>query len=258
MASDIVQLSDGPAAVSDPERQVRIDLAAAYQLAALKGWNSLITNHFTVRVPDQKDMFLVKPHDLLFEEVTSSSLMKLPIDGPLVDASKNVNPAAFAIHTAIMLARADVNCVLHVPTDAGTAMSAHKVGLRPLNQGAMRFYNRLSYHDYEGPSGHVDERERLARSLGSNYALMMRNHGLLVCGPTVQKAFYWLGALITACRVQLMIEATGAELTVPRPEACEKFARAAVAIDDNPNVTGPMWPAELRRLERAYGASYRD
>jgi ribulose-5-phosphate 4-epimerase/fuculose-1-phosphate aldolase len=244
--------------LSEAERQARTDLAAAYRLAAAKGWVSSITNHFTLRVPCEPDMFLVKPHDLLFEEVTASSLLKLAIDGRPLDASSNVNPAGFAIHTGVLQARPDINCVLHVHTDAGMAMSAHKRGLRPLNQGAMRFFNRLSYHEYEGPSGHLEERERLARSLGANYAMILRNHGLLSSGPTVLAAFRLLGALITACRVQLMLEATGAEIAVPDDEECEKLAQRIIAVDTDPEVTGPEWPAELRRLERLQGAGYRD
>lgn len=244
--------------MSAEETQARIALAAAYRLSAIKGWSNSITNHFTLRVPGEPGNFLVKPHDLLFEEVTASSLLKLAIDGTPLDATSNVNPAGFAIHTGVLRARPDINCVMHVHTDAGMAMSAHKTGLRPLNQGAMRFYNRLSYHEYEGPSGHLDERTRLGQSLGDNFAMILRNHGLLSSGTTLLNSFRLLGALITACRVQLMLEATGAEITVPSPDECERLAQRVISVDNDPAVTGPEWPAEIRRLERMQGTAYRN
>lgn len=247
-----------PRPISATEKEARNNLAAAYRLAAIKGWSNSITNHFTLRVPDEPDMFLVKPHDLLFEEVTASSLLKLAIDGDALDASQNVNPAGFAIHTGVLQARPDLNCVMHVHTDVGMAMSAHKSGLRPLNQGAMRFYNRISYHEYEGPSGHLDERARLGQSLGGNSAMILRNHGLLVAGTTVPSAYRLLGALIVACRVQLLLEATGAEITVPDPDECERLAQRVIAVDTDPAVIAPEWPAELRHLARKQGLDYRD
>jgi ribulose-5-phosphate 4-epimerase/fuculose-1-phosphate aldolase len=254
----MVSLAPERRGASESETQARIDLAAVYRIAAINGWCGTITNHFTLRVPDEPHMFLVKPHDLLFEEVTASSLIKLQIDGPPVGEADNVNPAGFAIHTGALMARPDINCVLHVHTKPGMAMSAHKVGLRPLNQGAIRFYNRLSYHDYEGPGGDLDERKSLARSIGANNAVILRNHGLLCCGPTVLSAFRLTRDLIAACEVQLMLEASGAETIEPGPEECEALAQRITAVDTNPLITGPEWPAELRRLERLQGTAYRD
>ncbi len=236
--------------MSAAEWQARVDLAAAHRLVAHYGWTNLIYNHVALRVPDQPEYFLVKRHNLLFEEVCASNLLKLRIDGTRAPGeTENVNTAGFTIHTAILQARPDLNCTMHVHTEVGMAMSAHGKGLLPLNQGAMRFYNRISYHDYEGISRDVDERERIAASLGpKNKALILRNHGLLTAGATVVEALTNMLYLVTSCRTQLMLEATGAPLVIPPPDVCEHAALQWEQLAE----LGPRdeWPAYLRIAER--------
>lgn len=236
--------------MNETEWQARVDLAAAHRLVAYYGWTNLIYNHIALRVPDEPECFLVKRHNLLFEEVCASNLLKLRLDGiSVVGEDDNVNTAGFTIHTAILQARSDLNCTLHVHTEAGMAMSAHAKGLLPINQGAMRFYNRLSYHDYEGISRDVDERGRIATSLGShNKAMIMRNHGLLTAGVTVVEALTNMLYLVTSCRTQLMLEASGAPLVIPPPEVCEHGAQQWEQLAD----LGPRdeWPAYLRIADR--------
>lgn len=241
--------------VGEQEWQARVDLAAAHRLVVHYGWSNLIYNHIALRVPDEPEYFLVKQHNVLFDEVCASNLVKLRIDGAGVsEAEHNVNVAGFTIHTAILDARPDVNCTMHVHTEAGMAMSAHGKGLLPLNQGAMRFYNRLSYYDYEGISRDLDERERIATSLGPrNKALIMRNHGLLTAGASVVEAFTNMLYLITSCKTQLMLEATGAPMLIPPPDVCEHAAQQWEKIAN----FGPRdeWPAYLRiadRLDRSF------
>lgn len=236
--------------VGEAEWAARVDLAAAHRLVDLYGWSNLIYNHVTLRVPGEPEWFLVKPHQLMFHEVRASNLLKLRLDGSPSAESENVNAAGFTIHTAILLARPDLNCTMHVHTEAGMAMSAHGKGLLPLNQGAMRFYNRLSYHDYEGLSRDVEERERIAQDLGPvNKAMIMRNHGLLTAGTTVVEALTQMLYLITSCKTQLMLEASGAPLIVPSPETCEHAARQWEQIADFG--LRDEWPAYLRLADRA-------
>lgn len=242
--------------VSAAEWQARVDLAAAHRLIDLYGWTNLIYNHATLRVPDQPDHFLVKPHNLMFNEVKASNLLKLRLDGRMTTEAENVNTAGFTIHTAILNARSDLHCTMHVHTEVGMAMSAHGNGLLPLNQGAMRFYNRLSYHAYEGMSKDFDERERIARDLGpKNKAMIMHNHGLITAGISVVDALTSMLYLVTSCRTQLLLEAAGTPLRIPPPEVCEHAARQWEAIAE----FGPRdeWPAYLRMADRA-DASYRD
>ncbi|HVZ46543.1 MAG TPA: class II aldolase/adducin family protein [Ramlibacter sp.] len=206
------------------ERQSRIELAGAYRLASHYGWEPLIYNHIALRVPGEP-CFLVKPHALRFSEITASSLLKLRLDGKPMTFGENVNTAAFVIHTAILNERPDVNCTLHVHTVPGMAMSAHARGLLPLTQSAMRFYERISYHPFEGFATEVEERQALARDLGPrNKAMILRNHGLLTCGATAYEAVATMRALVQCCETQLMLEASGAEMVLPEPAVCARSA----------------------------------
>jgi len=216
--------------VSDEEWRARVDLAAAYRISAHLGWEYLIYNHIAMRVPGEP-CFLVKPHNVMFSEVRASELLKLRLDGKPMSFSENVNTAGFVIHTAILNARPDINCTLHVHTAAGMAMSAHKRGLLPLTQNAMQFYNRLSYHEFQGFATEVEEAPVLARDLGPrNMAMILRNHGLLTCGATGTEAIRRMWALVLACESQLRLEATGAEITMPSPEVCESSAQQAEGL----------------------------
>jgi ribulose-5-phosphate 4-epimerase/fuculose-1-phosphate aldolase len=243
------------ATVGETEWNARVDLAAAYRLGALFGWSNLIYNHVTLRVPGEPHHFLIKVNDLMFEEVTASSLAKIDLDGKPVGEDQNVNVAGFNIHTAVLRARPEINSVYHVHTDAGTAMSAHKGGLLPMSQTAMNFYNRLAYHDYEGLSDDEDERERIARDLGTKKAMILRNHGLLTCGTSVSEAIVLMKWLVTSCETQLRLEATGAKIILPPPEVCEHTARqwemfAPINVDVE-------WGALLRMADR-HDPSFRD
>ena len=165
--------------VLQAEWGARVDLAAAYRYAALRGWNEGIYNHITVRVPDEPQHLLIKPHELVFEEVSASNLIKLDMQGNPVGEAVAINPAAATIHTAVLVPRPEINAVMHLHSRAGVAISVLKMGLRCLNQEGMTFYNRVGYHDFEGVATDMEECGRIARNLGTHKALILRNHGLL-------------------------------------------------------------------------------
>jgi ribulose-5-phosphate 4-epimerase/fuculose-1-phosphate aldolase len=216
--------------MTEQEREARVELAVAFRMAAHYGWTNLIYNHIAYRVPGEPQHFLFKRHDLLFDEVTPSNLIKLDLDGHPVTEAENVNAAGFNIHGAVLRARPDINCTLHTHTTAGMAVAAYRPGLLPVSQGAMRFYNRISYHDYEGLSEDPAECERIARDLGaSNRAMMLRNHGLLVGAPTVAQAIFMMKQLVTSCEVQVALLAMGPDVAIPPHEVCE---HTAVQWDD--------------------------
>ncbi|WP_454830331.1 class II aldolase/adducin family protein [Paraburkholderia xenovorans] len=236
--------------IGEAEWNARVDLAATYRLVAHYGWSNLIYNHIALRVPGESDAFLLKRHSVMFDEVTASNLIKVSLSGkPLEEEGDDVNAAGFTIHTAILAARPDINCTLHIHSEAGMAMSAHAKGVLPLTQGAMRFYNRLSYHDYEGISTDLSESERLQRDLGSrNKAMILRNHGLLTCGATVSEALSLMRYLVMSCETQLMLEATGAPITVPSEEICEHTAKQWEHHVGHGGLED--WPAYLRIADR--------
>jgi ribulose-5-phosphate 4-epimerase/fuculose-1-phosphate aldolase len=218
--------------VPRPERDARAELVIAYRMAVHYGWTNLIYNHIALRVPSEPAHFLFKRHDVMFEEVTSANLVKLALQTKSVTEVENVNAAGFNIHAAILRARPEINCTLHTHTIAGMAVAASSRGLLPLSQGAMRFYKRISYHDYEGIGDDPAECERIARDLGpKNKAMILRNHGLLTCAESVAQAVFMMKQLVTSCEVQAAVLAMGSEPCIPPHEVCEHTARQWEAYD---------------------------
>ncbi len=232
--------------MSPQEWQARVDLAAAYRLIAHYGWGDVIYNHSSMRVPGEERKFLIKRHELLYTEVTPSNLVKVSMDDDL-DESAGVNRPGFTLHGGVLSARPDVNCAVHVHTETGMAISGLRHGLRMVSQAAIRFYNRIGYHDYEGITEDFGERQRINTALGNNRALVMRNHGLLTVGKTVREAFVLMKSLIEAADIQLRMEATGGALIEIPPEICEKTARQYEHHDSGRGSAD--WPAYLRMLD---------
>ena len=243
--------------VSPEEWQVRVDLAACYRIIAMYGWDDLVFTHISARVPGGEDHFLINPYGMLFEEITASSLVKVDLDGnKVLETEHPVNPAGFVIHSAVHEAREDAGCVLHTHTKAGIAVSAQKDGLLPISQTAMFPYVTLGYHDYEGVALNDDEKPRLVADLGSNNALILRNHGLLTTAPTIADAFLLMYVLETACQIQIMAQSGGGELVrIPQPILDGVQAQAEQVTK---GLGGSLiWPGLLRKLDRR-DASFRD
>lgn len=241
----------GARAVTAAERAVRVELAAAYRLTARFHMTDLIYTHISARVPDHERHFLINPYGWLFEEITASSLVKVDLEGaPAGETEHAINPAGFVIHSAVHGARPDVGCVMHTHTLAGMAVAASEPGLLPVNQISMQFYDRIAYHDYEGISLDVSERERLVRDLGDSKAMILRNHGLLTVGRSVSEAFSLMYYLDRACAIQVAAASMGEPVLPPR-EVCEHAAlqhhryaeRGTEHVDRE-------WSALLRMLER--------
>ena len=243
--------------VSAEEWQVRVDLAACYRIIAMYGWDDLVFTHVSARVPGGEEHFLINPYGFLFEEITASSLVKVDLDGnKVLDSPHPVNPAGFTIHSAVHAAREDAGCVLHTHTRAGIAVSAQANGLLPISQTSLFPYASLAYHDYEGVALNDDEKPRLVADLGSNNALILRNHGLLTVGPTIADAFLFMYVLETACQIQIMAQSGGNELVqVPQPVVDGIKAQAEQVTK---GLGGALvWPGLLRKLDRR-DSSYKD
>jgi len=251
--------------VSDAERQVRQDLAAAYRLVAHYGMDDSIYTHISARVPGTEDQFLINPFGMLFRDITASSLVKIDLEGRILDDSPyDVNPAGFTIHSAVHAARHDAACVLHTHTVAGVAVSSLAGGLQPCNQWALQFYQRVVYHDFEGIALDPEERERLVADLGPTArALILRNHGLVTLGRTVSEAFILMLNLERACRVQVAIESSGQPVYPVPAEVCEKTAQQYEAgggshLPGQADPNAREWRALLQRIEPAPATSFRD
>ena len=238
------------------EKEVRVELAACYRLVAHFGMDDLVFTHISARVPGTTDHFFINPYGSHFSEITASSLVKIDLDGNLVEhANHTVNQAGFVIHSAVHAARHDVECVLHTHTRAGVAISCLAEGLLPLNQFSLQFFNRIGYHDYEGVALDLDERQRLVADLGDRRIVILRNHGLLTAGRTIAEAFSLMYYLDQSCRIQLEIMASGGKMLRVSDATGEKVARQ---FERNGVPAGQReWPALLRILDRQ-DPSYRD
>ena len=239
-------------AMSPEEAQVRHDLAVFYRLMAHFRMTDLIDTHISARVPGEPDHFLINRYGVLFDEMRPQDLVKIDLQGRLVagqdPATSRINLAGFTVHSAIHEARHDLACVVHTHTADGIAVSCQAEGLLPISQHALKFYNRIGYHDYEGVALELDERARLARSLGRHDVMILRNHGLVAAGDSIAKAFHNIMFLERACQAQVKALSGGRPLTIPSPEVC---ARAGDQGADRPEVAEIVqlgWNAALRLL----------
>ena len=243
--------------VSEAEWQARLDLAAAYRLVALYGWDDLIFTHISARVPGPEHHFLLNPYGMMFEEVTASSLVKIDLSGNKVSDSPHfINPAGFTIHSAVHAAREDALCVMHLHTDYGIAVSAQEKGLLPISQQAMFPLASLAYHDYEGLALNEEEKPRLVADLGDKNYMILRNHGLLTVGKSVAEAFLSMYILERACRIQILAQSGGGDLHSVPNDIIDLTAKqmSAVTVGQGADLT---WPGLLRKLDRI-DSSFRD
>jgi len=236
--------------VSDEEWAIRGDLACAYRMIAYYGWDDLIFTHLSARIPGPEHHFLLNPYNLMFEEVTASSLVKVDVNGNPVESTPFItNPAGFTIHSAIHMAREDAHAVMHLHTPAGQAVSAHNDGLLPLTQTAMLIRGEIAFHDYEGVAVDLDERERLVADLGTKNAMILRNHGTLAVGKNVGECFIRLYYLERACQAQIMALSAGDNLNNPPQGSPEITAQqGAVGLPMAANFLA--WPALKRKAYR--------
>lgn len=243
--------------IPDEEWQLRVDLAAAYRLVALYGWDDLIFTHISARLPGPDHHFLINPYGMMFEEITASSLVKIDLYGHKVDESPYpINPAGFTIHSAVHAAREDALCVMHLHTAHGIAVSAQKHGLLPVSQQSLLPLASLAYHDYEGLALTEEEKPRLVADIGDKKNLILRNHGLLTVGENVPEAFLSMFLLERACEIQILALASNAEL-VRVPDAIIDLVAAQQKVVTIGQGAQLVWPGLLRKLDRLDG-SYRE
>jgi ribulose-5-phosphate 4-epimerase/fuculose-1-phosphate aldolase len=236
--------------VSAAEWEARVNLAAAYRLIALYGWDDLVFTHVSARVPGPEHHFLINPYGMMFDEITASSLIKIDLHGNKVsDSPYDINPAGFTIHSCIHAARADVNCVLHIHSLNGVAVSAQVRGLLPISQQSLFVLASLGYHDYEGVALNTDEQPRLVRDLGGKTNLMLKNHGLLTVGASTADAFLSMYLFESACTIQVRALAGGGELTQIAAPLLQGIRAAAAQVTRG--LGGALvWPGLLRKLDR--------
>ena len=234
--------------VSEEEWLARVELAALYRLVALHGWDDMVYTHISARLPGPDHHFLINPYGLYFDEITASSLVKIDLEGNILqDTAYFINPAGFTIHSAIHAARDDAHFVMHLHTNHGVAVSAQKEGLLPISQHSLIVLPRLAYHDYEGIALHHEERERLVADLGDKEVLLLRNHGTLAVGRTAADCWVNMYYLERSCLQQVMALSAGREGLLIAPKAAQDEVRSQVSRGIG---GGLAWPGALRSLDR--------
>ena len=240
-----------PEHIGPVEWQARCELAALYRLVAHFRMTDLIDTHITLRIPGPEHHFLINRYGVIFDRMRASDLVRIDQDGRVVDPEyegHRVNAAGFVIHSAIHMARPDLNCVIHTHTAAGMAVAAQKQGLLPISQHALKFYGKLAYHTYEGIALSMDERERLVADLGSHKAMILRNHGLLVGGKSVAHAFHELHFLERACQAQIQALSGNSKLIKPSEEVC-RLAAQQFDREEAEEIIQLSWKATLTLIE---------
>jgi ribulose-5-phosphate 4-epimerase/fuculose-1-phosphate aldolase len=243
--------------VSAVEWELRVNVAAAYRLVALFGWDDLVFTHISARVPGPERQFLINPYGMMFDEITASSLVKIDLEGRKVTESPyEINPAGFTIHGCIHAAREDAHCVMHVHSLNGIAVSTQREGVLPISQQSLFVLASLAYHDYEGVALNPDEQPRLVADLGDKVYLMLRNHGLLTVGSTPADAFLHMYLFEATCAIQLRAQIGNREL-IRIGDAILGGIRAAANQVTRGQGSALVWPGLLRRLDRL-NPGYRD
>jgi len=230
------------------EARLRRDLAAAYRLVAMFGWDDLVATHISVRLPGGEG-FLINPLGMMFEEIRPQDLLKVDLEGNLLEPSEwRVGTAAFVIHSAIHRARHDALCVMHLHTPDGIAVACTEAGLLPLNQSSMLIARDVAFHEFEGVAVNLEERARLAADLGDKPLMLLRNHGTLSVGASVGQAFYLMYLLEKACTIQVRALSMGQALHGASAAAIDQVASRQ---PKDPAAFDLVWAALLRKLDRA-------
>ncbi len=236
--------------MGEEERKARVELAAAFRLAAHFGWDDTLATHMSARLPD--GTFLMNPFGLMFDEITASQLMRMDLDGNVLEIPEGMmlNPAGYGVHSAVLIGRPDMNAAMHFHSRDGVAVSALKEGLLPLSQNALMVCMDVGYHEFEGVVDAARERESLGRDLGSKHMLILRNHGTLSCGRSIASAFLRIYHLEWACTAQVRTLSMGREFVLPDSEVI-----AGMMTAQNPDwvdgyAENLFWPAMLRKAAR--------
>jgi ribulose-5-phosphate 4-epimerase/fuculose-1-phosphate aldolase len=227
-----------PLGVSAEEWHARQQLAGCYRLFEHFGWHELIYNHITVRVPGEAKHYLINPFGLRYDEITASNLLKADIHGNVLSKSDyGINKAGFTIHAALHGARDDAHAVMHTHSTAGQAVACSKEGLLPMSFTALMFHEKVAYHDYQGITVDLEEQASLLADMGTKNIMILRNHGLLVCGASLADAFADMHRLQRSCEVQVALTAGGMTPLLPDTryavKATQQFYSHSLHSDEN-------------------------
>ncbi|MGL4622684.1 class II aldolase/adducin family protein [Chroococcidiopsis sp.] len=222
ISTSIPKLPEPPtfATVAEERRDRKQRLAAAFRLFSRYGFDEGIAGHITARDPEYRDCFWVNPFGMHFGQIRVRDLILVNDKGEVVEGNKPVNAAAFAIHSQIHAARPDIVAAAHAHSLYGKSWSSLGRLLDPLTQDACAFYEDHSlFDDYTGVVLDPAEGKRIAQTLGQNKAVILKNHGLLTVGETVDEAAWWFITMDRSCQAQLMAEAVSKPCVIDSQQA---------------------------------------
>lgn len=245
----------GPNSLAAGERHIRLQLAACYRIFARRGMDDLIFTHLSARLPGGNNRFLFIPFGMLFEEVTASNLLEVNIEGNTVVDGASVNPAGWIVHRVVYEAVPEAQSVMHLHTVTGTAVSAQKQGLLPVNQFGITFFGKVAYHDYDGPGLRPEEQKKFIANLSDKRMMFLRNHGTLTHGRSIAEAFILMHNLERTCETQIAAQSGGRELALPPNDIIERTVKIAQGVGDQ-HFAEVGFNAFLRQLDRV-NSSYR-
>lgn len=244
------------AAISPQEWETRLQLAACYRMFARRNMDDAIFTHLSARIPGRDDRFLFIPFGMLFDEVTASNLIEVDLDGNAISSDRAVNPAGWVVHQVVYQAVPDAGSVMHLHTIAGTAVSAQKCGLLPINQFGITFHGQIAYHDYDGPGLRPEEQRDFVRNLGGRRLMFLRNHGTITNGRGIAEAFMLMHYLERTCEIQVAALAGGGELALPSRDVIDRTFVTAQGVGDRA-FSDVGFQALVRQLDRT-DPSYRE
>jgi ribulose-5-phosphate 4-epimerase/fuculose-1-phosphate aldolase len=241
--------------VSAAEWGARTELAAAFRAAYHFGWNRTISNHMTARLPDNHRHFLMNPRGLGWHEITPENLIKLDFDGNVLSETELMpGPAGLNFHSAILKAKPEIACTMHLHAMQGVVVSALEEGLQFFDQESCAIYGQVSYHQFEGLAEEKDEAPRIIADLGDKFTMIMLNHGLLSVGRTIGECFDYMAKLIRACDTQVSIMSTGGAARPIAKEVCEHTYRQMEARRGNKPGGELEWKMVRRLVEQGDSA----
>jgi len=246
-----------PYLIDDEEMRLRRELADFYHLVDFLGWGELIFNHISVRLPGDRDSYLVNPFGLHYSEITPENLIVVNVDGELARPSAHpANPAGFALHGAIHSARHDVGCVAHTHSIPVSAVAMKADGLSHDTFYGAQLWGRVSYHDFEGITLFAEERARMLTSLGARSVLILRNHGVAVCERDVTRTFVLLWIAQRAAEVQCQAGMIpGADIVLTR-EVRDHCVASSERILESHNASRMLFDSQVRLMRRHRPAAW--
>ena len=242
-------------AITPAEWQARCDLAALYRIVDHFGWTDILATHMSARVPGEPDAFLINHYEEMFHEITASSLIKMDLEGNVLGRQGRFNAAGFTIHSGVYKARPDANCVMHTHTRAGAGVSLIRNGLRPISQDALAVYDDLAYHEYGMPTTQA-ECDALGVSCQKGSCIVLLNHGLLACGPTIHGTLHRLYMLERACELELISRTLGEPPVMIAEDVVAGISKYMKAARQQPEYGLQDWKALLRVIDNK-GTDYR-